>query len=100
MEVLVEFLRRYHVGKQAAVTAAELTASGWGSARNIRREVHRARKSGFPICSSGKGYFYPSTPHEKKLCRKRLTNMGKGILSVTKVLKPVDNRQMSLFELA
>ena len=99
MEILVDFLKKYHVGKQAAITASELTSAGWGNARQIRRIVHRARKSGFPVCSTGEGYFYPSGNSEKAICKKRLTNMGKGIFSVVKALKPMDNRQMSLFEL-
>lgn len=98
MNILADFLKVYHVGEQAAITATELTASGWGTARQIRREVHRARIGGIPICSSSEGYFYPKTSVEKLSCKKRLTNMGKGIFKVTKVLKSLDTRQLSLFD--
>lgn len=99
MDPLVTFLKKYHLGVNAAITAPELTSAGWGSPRQIRRKVHAARKNGFPVCSSGEGYFYPHTNVEKSLCKKRLVNMGRGIFSVVKALKPIDSRQINLFEL-
>lgn len=98
MSVLADFLKQYHRGERAAITANELTGNGWGNARSIRRSVHEARVLGLPICSSAKGYFYPDNEFEKKLCKKRLVNMGKGIFKATKALVYTETRQLSLFD--
>ena len=98
MDIFVEFLKKYHQGESGAITATELTGNGWGSARQIRRIVHASRELGHPVCSSSKGYFYPKIDAEKRLCKKRLMNMGKGIFKVTRALKAIDNRQLSLFD--
>ena len=31
---------------------------------NMRQIINALRKKDYPICSSGKGYFYPKTPYE------------------------------------
>jgi hypothetical protein len=93
--LLVGYLISNHRGERNAITAGELR--NWGTARQIRKAVHEARVLGLPICSTGKGYFYPENANEKRVCKKRLMNMIKGISKAAKAVKYTDPRQQVLF---
>ena len=64
-ELISEFIKTYHKGRENAVKSKELERIFNIDGRSVRRFIHTMRKKGVPICSdSSVGYFYATTQDE------------------------------------
>lgn len=63
-EALGRRLRKFHVGKAAAIISKRIEASLGVTGVEVRAMVSHLRANGLPICSSGQGYWYAATAEE------------------------------------
>ena len=63
-EEICEYLEKFHKGKEKAVFSRELQHIFRLDGRNIRRNVARLRRDGYPICSDENGYYYAGSQTE------------------------------------
>lgn len=61
-QILLETLKRFHVGRHKSITSRELRHIG--KPRDIRRMVHTLRVNGYPVCSGQEGYYYAANSDE------------------------------------
>ena len=71
-DLLCEYLKAYHEGKNNAVHSKELQSRFKICSRTVRTYVNNLRKSGIPVCSNGKGYWIAKNPQEANQTVKRL----------------------------
>lgn len=76
---LLEYLRKFHAGREGAVTGVELEKTFRISGTELRKLVHNLRIEGCPICSDRTGYFYPRTGGEVLATILQLQRMEVGI---------------------
>ena len=60
-EKLYKYLRRYHTGYKNAIAAKRIRKTKTFYKMDIYYLVSVLRKSGIPICSCCKGYFFPES---------------------------------------
>jgi biotin operon repressor len=52
------YIKKYHQGKEKAVSSAYLQGKFSISSRTVRKIVNQLRNNGNPICSDENGYYY------------------------------------------
>jgi hypothetical protein len=80
-----EHLQEYHKGKEQAITAKNLLM--FGTPREIRYLTNKARKEGFLICTSNRGYYYASNPEDVNGTINKLEAQVKECLEIIQVLR-------------
>lgn len=60
-EKLYKYLRRYHTGIENAIVSKEIKRTKTFKDMDICYLVSLLRKSGIPICSCRRGYFFPDS---------------------------------------
>ena len=88
---VAEYLKRYHLGEQNAVTSRELETTFNVKGIELRSTINALRRSGVPIASSGNGYFYAATEHEVRATiahmKHRISGISAAIQGLTQVLE-------------
>ncbi len=69
---LYDYLMKKHVGHGNAIHSKKLEKKLDICPRTIRKYINNLRKSGYPICSDGKGYWIAADPNEANRTVKRL----------------------------
>lgn len=99
-ETLAEHLRRYHRGRDKAVTSRELEAAFNVRGIELRNLVNTLRRGGVPIGSDSNGYFYAATEQEVRATIAHMTHRISGIAAaihgLTLSLEQFDTRQMTM----
>jgi len=99
-ETIAEYLRRYHLGEQNAVTSRELESAFGVQGIELRNLINTLRRSGVPIASSGSGYFYAATEQEVRATIAHMTHRISGIAAaihgLTMALEQFDTAQLRL----
>lgn len=92
-----DYLKEYHTGRDNAIFSRELEKIFSLDGRNIRRNISKLRRAGWPICSDQNGYYYASNQHEinATICRLNMlvtmiSNSRTGLLYAS-TLTEVDN---------
>ena len=79
-EIILEYIRKFHKGRDRAVFSRELQFIFQLDGRSIRRKISALRQEGFPICSDETGYYYAES---KKDVDNTINRMGSMLLSVS-----------------
>jgi len=99
-ETIAEYLKRYHLGEQNAVTSRELERTFELHGKELRDLINTLRRSGVPIASSSSGYFYPATEQEVRITIAHMTHRISGIAAaihgLTQALEQFDKDQLRL----
>ena len=99
-ETIAEYLKRYHLGEQNAVTSRELERAFELHGKELRDLINTLRRSGVPIASSGSGYFYTATEQEVRITIAHMTHRISGIAAaihgLTQALEQFDKDQLRL----
>lgn len=99
-ETIAEYLKRYHLGEQNAVTSRELERAFELQGKELRDLINTLRRSSVPIASSGSGYFYAATEQEVRATIAHMTHRIGGIAAAIRglnaSLEQFDTAQMSL----
>ena len=61
---LSKYLKRYHTGINNSVTCKQLQVAFHLEEQDVKKEIHRLRRVGTPICSCYLGYYYPESPSD------------------------------------
>ena len=92
---ILEYLEKYHRGKENAVHSKELERLFSLDGRGVRRKISSLRKDGYPICSGDVGYYYANNRQEINSTLDRLDDLMVGVsdtrrgLLVSAVTQPV-----------
>ena len=99
-ETIAEYLKRYHLGEQSAVTSRELEIAFGVRGKELRDVINTLRRGGVPIASSGSGYFYAATEQEVRATIAHMTHRISGIAAairgLTQTLEQFDTAQLRL----
>ena len=99
-ETIAEYLKRYHLGEQSAVTSRELEIAFDVRGKDLRNIINALRRGGVPISSSGSGYFYAATAQEVRATiahmTHRISNISKAIRGLNRALEEFDTDQTRL----
>lgn len=76
---ILEYLRRFHTGRNKAIYSRELQQLFDLDGRSLRRKISRLRKDGYPICSDENGYFFASCQSEIDTTVFRLNDLEKQV---------------------
>ena len=85
LRFFLEYLMTYCNGYRESATSDRLAVTLKVDPETIRSWVRRLREMGFPVCSTGKGYYYAATVMDVKRTVHWLGNMIKSI-SKTRLL--------------
>ena len=85
-ELLSEYLKRYHLGAENAVTSRELERTFSIRGIEVRHLVNSLRRDGVPIASNGQGYFYAATEQEVRATIAHMTRRISGIAAAMRGL--------------
>ena len=88
-DLLYEYLKKYHVGKDNAITSRDLQGVFQCCGVEIREMVNALRCEGKPICSDKSGYYVASNPSELSCTIKNLKGRCSAILSAIQGLEGV-----------
>ncbi len=80
---VVEYLGKYHVGKENAASSREMEQQFSVSGRTIRRIIHDLRRDGYPVCSDKDGYYYAASQSEINGTVSRLNEFVNGVSSAS-----------------
>lgn len=61
---LYDYLEKHHIGRDMAVHSKKLEKKFDICPRTVRTYINNLRKSGYPVCSDGKGYWIAKDPKE------------------------------------
>ncbi|MBZ2175626.1 HTH domain-containing protein [Schnuerera sp. xch1] len=96
------YIKKYHQGKEKAVSSAYLQNRFSISSRSVRKIVNQLRNDGNPICSNENGYYY-GTDKDEVLnsvyqMNSRIKEIAKAKNGLVKSLKnfPDESRQLKL----
>lgn len=87
-------LKRYHYGKENAISSKELEVAFFVSGKKIRDAVNALRQDGQPICSDGSGYYYATDAHE---LHQSIHQLGNRIINIAKAQRGLI-KAVSIFE--
>lgn len=101
-EVIEEYLKRYHVGEQNAVTSREIEMAFAITGVEVRALVNQLRRSGMPIASSNRGYYYAANRQEVlstiNHMQRRIGGVAAAIRGLVSSLEEYDDSQLRLTE--
>ena len=80
---IAEHLKRYHLGEENAVTSRELEAAFNIRGKNLRNLINTLRRSGVPVASNARGYFYAATAQE---VRDTIAHMSHRIIGIARAI--------------
>ena len=99
-ETIADYLKRYHLGQQCAVTSRELEIAFGIRGKELRDLINALRRKGVPIASSGAGYFYAATEQEVRSTiahmTRRIGGIAAAIRGLTTALERFNTAQMTL----
>ena len=72
---ILRHLRMYCQGHDSPVSAAKLSFVCECHERRIRESVHELRRSGVPVCSTERGYYWPLSREDAIPAMRHLTSL-------------------------
>ncbi|MGI6402880.1 MAG: hypothetical protein ACOX0K_01380 [Oscillospiraceae bacterium] len=82
---LAEYLHRYHLGEENAITSRALEHNLSVTGKELRDLVNALRRERVPIASDQGGYFYAKTAAEVRLTIRHMGNRISGISAAIRV---------------
>ena len=93
---MAEYFKRGHLGERNAATARELEGAFDVSTGELWNTINTLRRSGVPIASSARGYFYAATAQE---VRTTITRMSHRIIDIARAIDGL-NESLGAFDAA
>lgn len=89
-EDVLSFLREYHVDEQNAVKSGVICELFSIHKERVRAVVNYLRSTGYPVCSSSRGYWYSWKPEDIKKTLSHLEGRISGMQRAISGLKSIE----------
>lgn len=92
-EEIKEFLETQHTAEKTAIKSGAICELFGVTKEGLRSIVNYLRSAGFPVCSSGRGYWYSEKPEDIDKTLSHLEGRVRGINRAIKGLRRIQNKK-------